>query len=354
MSKEPFKYDHSNKELLFKALTGVLPQAYLGISLQEEVNAIESGNTTPDFLELLSGQLLLDSVRLIQEMLSHSSLENIGCVSGDSFSQEKQQRLINFFRVLESLLTSADRPQDISLFVYKNRKSFGFPSNAYELKYLADLLMECFNQGFGLEGELCLVNFPGSFSPAPHIGHIEVANLIDQNLTLNSKRGRIVVTTASRDSKRLTSSKDFVFRLNNMYRGFIGGESVTVLGITGDMIDLSQRIEQLLLLSQFDSEKQLRFVLGSDNFIKKIKEAQDGEIYAKFLLDKSHQLYLSVRPDEDVATLQVAIRDAELLFSVKPIVLFKQKVLLSGTTVRSLPLAERPQFYPNSYIVDLI
>lgn len=354
MSTEKLQYDHSNKEQLLHAIAGAVPQAYLNRLLQKEIDAIGSGETNPDFLELLSGQSLLDSIQLIQKILSHSSLKTEENIPSDPFNQERQRKLINFFRVLESMLTNTEDHQNIPIFIYKNRKIWGFPNSKYELKYLTDLLMECFNLGLDPGEELFLVNYPGSFSPAPHIGHIEVTNLIGKNLTSNSKKGRIATTTVSRDAKRLTSSTDFISRLDNMYRGFMDSELVTVLGIPGDMVDLSHRVEQLLMLSQFDKEKRLRFVLGSDNFMKKIQVAQDGDVYARFLLDNQHQLFISVRPNEDEARLQASIHEAELLFSITPVILPKQKVLLSGTKVRSLPIVERSQFYPNDFVINSI
>lgn len=352
MQKEVTGYIANNKELLLQLLSSSYQSTLLTQLLSTELLGIESGQTYPDFLELLTGQQLYDSVKMLQDLIQNSHWAK-SPDSRDAFSLEKKRRFKVFADTLESMLENRSKHNKIGPFIHRQRKHLGFPDDVTSLKLITDILDECFRRGLLDVEELHLINYPGSFNPFPHLGHVEVAQLAFMAASEYLQGSpRILVTTSENSTENKKNQDTFSMRVENMYRGFFNDSYSTILGIPGDVLDKAQRISQLLTLSQFDHEQRLRFVLGSDNFIKKVLEAKHGDSYALFLFDVNNQLFLSTRPDENKQQLVSALAEAKRNFNVDPIILPEQKITLSGTHIRSLGQSQERLYYPNNYILE--
>lgn len=338
MSSELFSYDHANKDLLMRSFANHTSAHGLNKMIKAEVRGIETRQTTPDFLELLTGQQLFDTLKEIQNSMQTLELHNKSKdTCNDVFSSRKQRSLLSFTRQLERMVDTNEKHSEVGKFIHVHRKTLGFPDSIDSLKNLTDVLLECFRKDLLGNEELFLVNYPGSFNPFPHPGHIEAASLFYSNFSNSfSQDPRVLVTTSKNSLEDKDNFGTFINRVENMHRGFFDENYTSVLGIPGDVVDKDHRISQLDTLSQFDLDRKLRFLIGSDNFIKKVRSAQKGDSYSSFLLQPDHDLFLSIRPDVEKDSLAEALELAEKEYKVKPFLLPHQKIASSGSLIRSV------------------
>lgn len=345
-------YNYLNKESVLNCLSDV-PRAEDEFYkfMKNEVEGIQQGKTNPDFLEILQGQRLFDSLILIQKILSEGKREDKDPPKSTIFDQIKKDRFKLFITTLEKLLESHIQNEKVSIFINEQRKSFGLVSSITQLKELADILCESFRRDLVREEEMLLINYPGSFNPFPHIGHLEAVRLMERaHRSLYTQEPRILISTVSQSNEKDLNNNTFNIRLDNMHKGFIDENYVSVVGLAGDFANKQHRIEQISLLSRFDSEQRLRFLLGSDNFINKVESSLAGDSYSRFVLNRENIIFVSIRPKDNYEKLIEAEKTAQQQYSSRLIFLGPQKINLSGTQIRSMGGKRSKQFTPNTYI----
>ncbi len=347
-------YPSAQKEKVLEALANQKPE---GISVQplfsQEVLHISRNNTNPDFLELLSGIALVDCLYLLKSsiVLGHFLLaEDDKHQNTTPFQAEKMRRFSRFITFLERLIDDPDKHESINSFLSNGRKYFGM-ADLRGIVHLSDIMQYASSKEWVDQGRLALVQYPGSFDPFPHRGHINAARIVKETYGgLTEGQTRIVVSTTASNPDKQALSKTFPRRLDNLHRAFINDGEASVLGIVGDFNDKEHRAQQVLLISSFDRDKRFRFMTGSDGFISRVEQALGGDSYSGFLLDENHVIIVSPRTVNDIPSTATAISLARDNFGAEIILAPATIDLISGTMIRSLPVRARRRFATNKFV----
>lgn len=348
-------YPSTQKEKVLGVLSSSAPEeSDIKALLSQEIHYIARGATNPDFLELLSGTSLLNCLYLLKSSIlaGHFLLADDDTLSKEvsPFEREKTKRFSAFTTKLESLISDPNNDINLDNFIINGRKYLGM-ANLRGIVHLSDIINYTHAKGLINQEGLTLIHYPGSFNPFPHRGHINITRIIRETYDdATESRPRIIVSTTASNPDKPALLQTFPLRLDNLHRAFINETGVSVLGLVGDFSNKEHRIRQLLLVASFDHEKRLRFMTGSDGFIKRVEQAIQGDIYSRFLLNRGHTIIVSPRTEKDAASTRAAINLALHNFGAEIILAPTQIDSLSGTTIRSLPVRARRKFATNKFV----
>jgi hypothetical protein len=346
------KYSATHKENLMRALS--TPQAdQTGVrdALAVELQMMAEGSAYPDFLELLPASNLVETLKLIQELISSGAIQP-GSEDPDlsAIRQYRESLFQRFLKVFSDLSDNPSGGSDLPVFIQTNRKYLGMADTLSSLSNLAQIFSYIESRGLITEDGLSLICYGGSFNPFPHNGHIEVSQMALHKFNHSSPSKRIVINTASTDSNKPYLAQSFPHRLDNLYRGFIDEQYATVIGIAGDAQDKTRRIEQLELLAAFDQEQKLRLVMGSDILIPRVEMALAGDPYSLFFIREDHEVYLSPRKGDDKDAIMKAIVVARQQFNSNLVLMDDPVWGISGTLTRKQTIEQRRKYAPNAYV----
>lgn len=331
------EYSFSNKEPLLEALASSDFDSHKNFELyRKELNGIKRGENSPDFLEVLPW----DRIGKIAELLNSLSFDS--SIGGSEDNQNNistrydrycHERILNFTNDLSLLLNSVDTKSQTKSFLLTSRKILGLPRNSIDMSKIVNLLTLA-NSSVSLpENDLLLVQYPGAFLPFPHKAHLELAQNAFEDLSpLHLPETRIVINTFEKNSYRNDKVPVFKDRIKNLQMGFALQQFVTVLGISGDS---DRQFKQMEVVSRFSSDKIINYLCGSDTIIKKVQFALDGDPRAQAFFNNSTNFMVSIRPNEDMEKLELAIKIAEKNEgSVITILPSNRTIDLSGTEIR--------------------
>jgi nicotinic acid mononucleotide adenylyltransferase len=345
-------YPAGQKEkVLSKLQTPLSAEDQEGV-LFRELFYIAQGLTSPDFLEILSTIKLQECLTLFRKYLvDFPFLFNLEKRDLTKFDRSKRKKFSKFIQDLSRLAETDSSPEKLSQFLMKNKKKLGFSQSPKELLELADLYIYLNDKGLIAEDNMSIVHYAGSFSPFPHKGHINVARFTQRGYSKYlSRLSRTVITTTKENSTKPALASDFPQRLDNLHRGFFYENYSSVLGLEGDFKDRVHRIQQLNLIAHFDSDQTLRFVLGSDVFLKRANDALAGDEYAQFILREDHHIILSPRQGDNFPDISRVIAQVQSEFSSQIFLVETTTEDISGTQIRTLSPSERKVFIPNSFV----
>lgn len=337
-------YPHEQKETLL-ALLGKNPsmdnRPVMEV-LKEEVEWVSQGETVPDFLEVLSGPKLLATMGMIREITSQNKPPLVHSASSIRVSD----RLFKQF--LMDLQKATDARVNVTPLLRAQRKALGLARSVNDLAELSATFTYIEDWDLLEKDHLDLVQYPGTFNPFPHKGHLEVAQMAHTAENDYATR-RVIVSTTILNPNKPENTKDFPDRLDNLHKGFLLESHTSVLGIAGDYKDTRHRKQQWEIVAQFDAEQRLRLACGSDTFAKMVSSALEGAEDNQFIL-REGTVYLSVRKGIQNEELRKDLKAAQIVFSANVVILPEAQFALSGTFVRSLPTENRRLYSPNEFV----
>jgi|GEM_PF-3273575 nicotinic acid mononucleotide adenylyltransferase len=337
-------YPHTQKETVL-ALLGKKPSVDNSPAmdiLKEELGYIAQGKTTPDFLEVLSGPRLLATMGMIREIVSQNPTISTNTASPANIrSQLFKQFLVDLQKTTEAKV-------NVTPFLRSQRKALGLAGSISDLAELS-ATFACI-EDWDLLGQdhLDLIQYPGTFNPFPHRGHLEVAQMAHTTENDPATR-RVIVSTTILNPNKPEDAKNFPERLDNLQRGFLLESHASVIGLAGDYLNSAHRKQQWEIAAQLDSEQRLRLACGSDTFAKIVSRALEGAVDDQFIL-REGTVYVSDRKGIKNENLKKDLETAQTVFSTKVVILPEAQFALSGTLVRALPIPGRRPYSPNEFV----
>lgn len=342
-----------HKERLLRYLSGTSSQEGWGLDeLASEVELINKGLSSPDFLEILPLDKMVKVLRQMHDLPSQTYTHDCPEV-GKPYDAYADYKIMRFRDLVDKLTLFAEGSQSseyVTNCVMSMRKPMGFAKSRSDLDLLSQLFICLDDRGLLQEKSMALVHFGGAFNPFPHNGHVEVAKLSASAIRSSHQFGRVTVHATLANSDKPEIGETFTSRLDNLYRGFADTDAVTVLGLAGDLVNRHHRISQLEALASFDAEKKLRYVVGSDTLQKRLYEALDGDEHSRYVLREDHELYVSQRSEDETESLVRSIKDAQKYFGSNISLLPNPSWHISGTLVRHEPRQNRVFYASNLYV----
>jgi len=339
-----------HKESLLEALAST-NKNLIKDALVREFDFLYKGETSPDFLELLPYSTLLECMQILGDLFDQNILKTSN-ESSNNFRAARNRRFDKYITALNHLIDNPHKHSQVNTFVHTKRKYMGMSDNIVRIKELSRILQYADSKGLLDRKSIAIIHYPGTFNPFPHKGHIEAARMAQLHASrfIIEQHCRIVISTNAIHPGKPHLSSTFYQRLDNLQRGFFNEEYASVLGIVGDFEDKHQRMHQLSLIAQFDFEKRLRFLLGSDRLLSSVRQAIKGDGYYQFLLNAENQIFVSPRISDDYKQLVRSIHIAKQAFHSDIILLPRQHEAISSTLVRFLSTQRRRKFAPNKYV----
>lgn len=351
------EYSFSNKEPLLEALSSPDFDNQKNFKLYlNELNGIGKGENSPDFLEILPWSRIGKIAELLNSLTSNSSIGNFKKKKDNiltKYDRYCHDTISNFTNELQLLLNSVDTKSQTKSLLLSSRNILGLSRNEIDMNKVVNLLSLANKSGSFPNNDLLLIQYPGAFLPFPHKAHLELAQKTFDDLSpLHMDETRIVVNTFEKNSYRNEKTPKFKDRIKNLQMGFSLQEFVTVLGISGDS---DRQFKQMEVVSRFSSDKIINYLCGSDTIIKKVQFALDGDPRAQTFFNNSTNFMVSIRPNEDMEKLELAIKMAEEIEGSRITILPSVRIVdLSGTEIRqSIDGNKRLlDMYPNEFIEE--
>lgn len=319
------------KEQLLEAVASKTPEhiKYYPLYLYE-IQRISDGQTTSDFLEILPLRKLGKVARAFLNVIDYYNIKNdpkkTTFNEASELQHTRQKNIFSFLNGLDLLLSTTD----ITLaqqFISTNKKKLGLASSFDSFTSMISYLDTIFppNVHF-LDRSKPLIQYPGTFSPFPHLGHLEVLNS-----AINTLGCEATVYTISNNTFRPQTNSSFNTRLDMLYRGFFDLPEAHVIGLGGDS---SRQAEQMQLIAKTSGTNRIIYLCGSDALITKVQGVQEGkDQYSQSIFDKKPLFVLSRRKGEDEGKYQESCDFAESL-GCSIISLPPPELALSGTLIR--------------------
>lgn len=318
--------------------------------LQKEVCFAYQEQQPFDILEICSGETL-GRIGMLLERQDFLSINPDQVPQGEKtiFDDKIAQQADSFLHQLEGLIQTGN-PETVAAFLTVNRKLMGFCTDSENITRLGQVLSYLYRQGLLEKDSVTIAHYPGSFNPFPHIGHAEVAEQVTDSLRVNGgENPRVVVSTVTRSTEKPIED-NFLDRVDNLVRGFVDHEYVSVLGIPSDLTRQDEVIEFRQLVAQLDSQKKGRHVMGSDTLLSRLAKARQGDPLSNYLINSGNTLYLSIRGNEDHGGIQKAIDTVRNEFDSEVIILPPPQHTISGTMIRELDFNERRYYAASTYV----
>lgn len=318
--------------------------------LQAEVLYARTDQKALDILEICSGETLGEIGMILSSpnFLQNSSVTDTS-TERTVFADESARRARTFLNQLEDLYQSG-HPEDVSAFLSTDRKMIGFCTDVEDVTRLGQVLSALYTEGKLEDDSVTIAHYPGSFNPFPHVGHAEVATQVEGALlSAGIKNPRVVVSTVTRSGEK-SIGDNFPDRVDNLVRGFVDHNRVSVLGIPSDLTKQNEVIDFRQLVAKLDSRGRGRHVMGSDTIMSRIRKARAGDPLSNYLVNSGNTIFLSVRGDSDRSAVGHAIKSVGKEFDSELVILPPPKRKLSGTIVRGLDIGARRQYAASPYV----
>lgn len=331
------EYSFSNKEHLLEALSSSDFSNRKNFSLyQNELDGVKNGENSPDFLEILPWNRIGKIAEVLNFLLSNNIDENSEDIQSSSLSRYNKychDRISKFTDDISLLLNSVDSKSQTKSLLLASRKILGLPRNNTDMIKVINSLSLASKSGSLPDNDLLLIQYPGAFLPFPHTAHLELVQKAYEDLSpLTVSDTRIVVNTFEKNSYRNDEVPVFKKRVKNLQMGFGLQDFVTVLGISGDS---DRQYKQMKVVSRFSPDKTINYLCGSDTIIKKVDLALNGDTRARNFFDSSTHFWVSLRPSENMESLNLAIELAHKMEGSKITILPSvRNVNISGTQIR--------------------
>lgn len=323
----------------------------LSAVLQTEILYARTEQKTLDILEICPGDNL-GRIGALLDTQNFSALnpDSSSQAEGTIFGDECNRRAHAFLDQLE-VLTYSGNPETVADFLSTNRKAIGFCTNGESITRLGQLLSNLYMQGLLEKDSMTIAHYPGSFNPFPHVGHAEVAEQVKgAMLTSGIKNPRVVTSTITTSVEKGSMGDNFPDRLDNLVRGFVDHEYVSVLGVPSDLTKQNDVIEFRQLVAKLDSQGKGRHVMGSDTLVSRITKAREGDALSNYLVNSGNTIFLSIRGSDDHVLMTQVVKTVENEFDCELIVLPPPKHQVSGTAVRRLDTDARKQYSPSVHV----
>lgn len=249
----------------------------------------------------------------------------------DKYEIFRKNKLMSFVTSSREYLNSVGGTLKLKLLLRDEKKILGLAKTSHELEMIFDILRKSDRAGAFPNVDQIVMQYPGSFCPFPHEGHLEVTQSA-LKFREGSEDVRVLVSTFTHNASRCDQDLiPFAYKLDMLRRGFAYENKVTVMAVEGDSD--KQRL-QMEIISNFSSDKNINYVCGSDTLIKKVEDAKSGNECAKLLISPDINFYINVRKSEDLDKLNSAISYAKAI-GVSVDILESPRMGLSGTMIRA-------------------
>ncbi|OGY18019.1 MAG: hypothetical protein A2784_00910 [Candidatus Chisholmbacteria bacterium RIFCSPHIGHO2_01_FULL_48_12] len=318
--------------------------------LQAEVLYAHTEQKTLDILEICPGEILgMVGILLgTQNFLAHNP-DPDSRTEGTVFWEEYTKRARAFLDQFENLIHSGS-PETVADFLSTNRKMIGFCIDVENLTRLGQILSNLYTEGLLDKDSITIAHYPGSFNPFPHVGHAEVAEQVKRSLlSAGIKNPRVVMSTITRSEEK-SIEDNFSDRVDNLVRGFVDNEYVSVLGVPSDLTKQNEVIDFRQLVAKLDSQGKGRHVMGNDTLLSHIAKAREGDLLSSYLINTGNTIFLSIRGGDDHSAMSHAVNIVKNEFDCELVVLPPPKHQISGTIVRGLDIDARRQYSASIHV----
>ncbi len=348
------RYNYDNKESALRAISehNFNDSKYLAV-YESEAIAISNYETYADLLAITSWSKIPTLAQIIFTSLEELNSGKTSVAGTDNFHNDISKRVDNWNQEIFHNLNRIGTSHTVRKFLSSTKSLISFVQGHETLQKMCKTLILCDNAGAIPQdtSNPILIQYPGSFNPFPHPGHIELSLLAKEN-NINDNI-MVVVTTFSKNKHRVNQpSLPFSIKINMLNRGFAFENDVMVIGIPGDTDCQSQ---QMQLLATLSSDQSVHYILGNDAFITKIRQAKSKDGGVLGLFNKNTTFYVSRRNNYNDNLL-----DESYLYTrgtgCKVIFLPKQQLSISGTNIRQKLESNNSDnnFYPNKYVKDYV
>lgn len=351
MSQE--RYDYNNKEKVLGALIerDFDDSKHLEV-YRREVSAIANSETYSDLLSLAPWSKVSKLSRII--LASLETLNKIGkdIVKSDQFHTDVSGKITIWNQEINHNLNRIDTSNKIRAILQNSKNLLSLIHGHEDLKNVCTTLMLCENSGLIPQDEnTFILQYPGSFNPFPHVGHIELYSIVEANI-LNNNEGSFMVVSTFAKNRHKGSQPTFSFpiKIDMLSRGFAFQPKIVAAGLPGNT-DYQSR--QMLLLSKLSSDKSIHYILGDDAFVSKVKQAKNKEVGILDLFGKNTTFYVSRRNGSDNGAFTESCTYA-VNMGCKIIFIPNQQLNRSGTEIRQKLESNifDKNIFPNKYVEE--
>lgn len=339
--KKPCTHDFiENEKTTFKKesfmrsiVDGSLNEKMIELEILDTIN----GRTNLDYFEYAKGSILADLANKFHKVLISNPSKFSFCPEMSVLQNIRRSKFSTFIKNFSEIIKS-EKEENLGNFIKNNRKFLGMASSPTEIFLLTELLLSIPTSFDWEKYQPNLYQFPGSFNPFPHNGHLATADIIHDYSTLNDKKPSLVgVWTFANNPHKPDINQTFKERLDMLHRGFIDTNFSSIINIEGDSSGQRQH-EQMKLIAEIAGDK-IRYCLGGDAFLKKVGDMQNADIGANSLFKDLNTLwYITPRPEDNMDDIIKGANEVSERFGSILIILPSQKLTLSGTMIREMTL----------------
>lgn len=351
MSQE--SYDYGNKEKALNALTerDFDDSKHLEI-YRSEVSAIANFKTYSDLLSLAPWSKVSKLSKIILASLETLDRSGKDMINSDQFHTNVSGKITVWSQEINHDLNRTDTSNKIRAVLQNSRNLLSLIHGHDDLKNVCTTLVLCNNSGLIPQDENTFVlQYPGSFNPFPHVGHVELYTIAEENILNNNEGSFMVVSTFAKNRHRdAQPAFSFPVKIDMLNRGFAFQSKIVVAGLAGDT---DYQSKQMLLLSKLGSDKSIHYVLGDDAFVSKVKQAKNKEMGILDLFGENTTFYVSKRNGSDNGAFSASCTYA-INMGCKIVFIPNQLLGRSGTEIRQKLESNTldKNIYPNKYVAE--
>lgn len=347
------RYNYSNKEKVFEAISepGFDDSKHFNI-YQTEIAAITNHETYADLLALAPWNKMSSLTRIVLGLLDGVNLNKSNTGNPDQFYSDVTEKIHDWGQEIDFSLNRIGTSHTLRKFLSNSRNLISLIQGRYDLQRVCDMLVLCDNAGVVPQeaDNQIFLQYPGSFNPFPHLGHVELSTIVRKCIT--SDRSIIVVTTFDKNKYRNDAHTfSFSTKIDLLNRGFAFEPRVVVAGIAGNSERQAQQMQLFASLGGLD--KSIHYILGNDAFIDKVRQAKSQEDGVLKLFDRNTTFYVSKRNGYASNSLYESCVYAKSM-GCTIVFLPNQQSNTSGTETRQKlnSGSHGKEVYPNKYVED--
>lgn len=346
------KYNYDNKETVLNAVsTQDFDNPKYFRFYEAETLAISNKETYAEFLAIIPWGKMSNISKIILASLQKIKPNLYDQTSPDRFYSDVTNNVESWCSDINFKLNRINNIHTLRNDLKNSRSLISSVQGINNLKSICNTIISCNNSGVlpqNNDNQLFL-QFPGSFNPFPHSGHIEISSIAKKNIANNESL--IVITTFEKNKHRTdTSQPIFSSKIDLLHRGFAFESKVVIIGIKGDT---EHQFRQMKLIASLSNNNSVHYICGDDAFIKKVNQAKAG--YGKMfeLFNSKTTFYISRRKGSSNNLFNECCLYAKEI-GTNVILLPDQKLNLSGTKIREKTNNEKldEYDYPNKYVEE--
>lgn len=330
MLQERYNFEAKEKILSAVARNDFCEEKFFPLIVQEAY-AISRRETQLDLLGVTPWNKVSGFARLLLKSIENLRPgEDYYDIPADTFNRENSEHVKNWERDITFDLNRTDTTEKIRAKLLNSRALISSVSGLENMRSICGTLLLCDQAGIlPARNNTLFLQFPGSFNPFPHCGHIEIVSIAVRNIQNNESH--VVITTFAKNHYRQdANSMPFLVKINLLQRGFAFVPNTIVLGMASNT---ERQLEQMKIVSSLSQDGKIHYICGDDAFVAKVRQAKSGDTVAIELFVNGLIFYVSQRYGQDSGELKASLKYAERMGS-KVILLPAQTYALSGSEMR--------------------